>query len=67
MLTYFTSFGAFNGPLDELVIDRMLNECSGTGTANLTLIEEDAVVCRFNGLFDVDIGQYDIGTFTTQF
>lgn len=57
----------FSPPFDKLVVDVLVDECAGSGAADLALVEEEAGVGFLDGPGDVHVVQDDVGALTAQF
>jgi len=54
-------------PLDELISDRLLHQQPGACTADLALVEEDAVDYAFDSLILRRVIEDDVGALATEF
>lgn len=52
--------------LDELVVDALLDEEAGTGTAALAVVEEDTEVGPRNGVINIGVVEDDVGRLASQ-
>lgn len=61
-----TFLGTFDGPLDEFIVDLVLDESPGAGAAHLPLVEEQTEVSGLDGMLDVHVGEDDVGALATE-